>query len=101
MAGTHLTKPSGALLKTARGVFSSWCRARGSLLKKAISWEPEDGRNSFDRDKFDRVCQSQNEFERRERAALRWKERLSSIPYYQDKDMDFWRAFQNGGVLGD
>jgi len=34
-------------------------------------------------------------------AALRWKERLSSIPLYQNKGMSFWRAYQGRPGLAD
>jgi len=42
-----------------------------------------------------------DELERRERAAIRCKERHSHIPFYQNRSMDFWRGFQGSAALAD
>lgn len=45
------------------------------------------------------------ELERRERAAVRLRERLGHLPGYRDRiapdDMDFWRNYQRSAVLAD
>jgi len=43
----------------------------------------------------------QEELDRREQAALRLKEQLSSKPFYKNKTMTFWRNLQSSQALAD